>query len=131
MYKILSNTFSFPESIITLRSRFKTHPMSTRYVSTNTLYTPYAHTNSFMNSFVLSTSTLWNGLPSVITCLSTISSFKKTLDALVLAIYMLNVHLIPYPAQCYSVAKVHIETACLASEQAHSFTNLLNYVQVI
>jgi len=34
-------------------------------------------------------------------------------------------------AQCYSVAKVHTETTCLASEQAHSFTNLLNYVQVI
>ena len=62
MYKILNNTFSFPENIINLRSRFQTHLMSTCYVSTNTLY---IHTNSFMNSFVPSTSTLWNGLPNL------------------------------------------------------------------
>jgi len=34
MYKILYNTFSFPETIINFRSRFQTHPLSTRYVST-------------------------------------------------------------------------------------------------
>ena len=66
MYKILNNTFSFPENITNFRSRFQTHPMSTRHVSANSLY---AHTNSFINSFVPSTSTLWNGLPPVITCL--------------------------------------------------------------
>ena len=75
MYKILNNAFSFPESIINLRSRFQTHPMSTRYVSTNT-YTPYAHTNSLMNSFVPSTSTLWNGFPCHHVCLQ-VCSFKN------------------------------------------------------
>ena len=79
MYKILKNTFSFPENIINFRSRFQTHPMSTRHLSANSLHIPHAHTNSFMNSFVLSTSTLWNGLPSVITCLSTFHTFKKYL----------------------------------------------------
>ena len=74
MYKIPNNT-SFPENIINLRSRFQTHPMSTCYVSTNTLY---IHTNSFMNSFVPSTSTLWNGLPSVITCLSILLAVSRT-----------------------------------------------------
>ena len=79
MYKILNNTFSFPENIMNFRSRFQTHPMSTRHVSANSLYTPYAHTNSFMNSFVPSTSTLWNGLPPVITCLPTFNTFKNYL----------------------------------------------------
>ena len=52
MYKNLNNTFSFPESIINFSSRFQTHPMSTHNVSANSLHTLYAHTNSFMNSFV-------------------------------------------------------------------------------
>ena len=55
MYKILKNTFSFPENIIDLRSRFQTHSMSTRRVSANSLFIPYAHTNSYMNSFFLNT----------------------------------------------------------------------------
>ena len=83
MYKILNNTFSFPENIINLRSRFQTHPMLTRHVSANSLHTPHAHTNSFMNSFVPSTSTLWNGLPPVITCLPTFNTFKKYLKTFI------------------------------------------------
>ena len=42
MFKIVNNTFSFPESIINLRTRFQTNSMSTRHVSTNSLYIPYA-----------------------------------------------------------------------------------------
>ena len=78
LYKILNNTFSFPENIINFRSRFQTHSMSTHHVSANSLYTPYTHTNSFMNSFVQSTSTLWNGLPPVITCFNTFKNYLKT-----------------------------------------------------
>ena len=65
MYKILRNTFSFPENIVKLRSKFQTHAMSTHYVPTNSLYIQYAHTISFMNSFIPNTSTPWNGLYTV------------------------------------------------------------------
>ena len=67
MYKILNNT-SFPESIINLRSRFQTHPMSTRCVYKH-IYFLLSH-KLLHGFFCTSTSTLRNGLPSVITCLS-------------------------------------------------------------
>ena len=51
LYKILNNTFSFPENIINFRSRFQTHPMPTRHVSANSLYTPYAHCKMETNSW--------------------------------------------------------------------------------
>ena len=43
MYKILRNTFSFPENIVKLRSKFQTRAMSTHYVSTLTLHSVCSH----------------------------------------------------------------------------------------
>ena len=43
MYKILNNTFSFHESIINLRSRFQTYPMSTRCVYKHVVYSLRSH----------------------------------------------------------------------------------------
>ena len=77
-FKIVNNTFSFPENIIELRTRLKTHALHVHpSCSTNSLYIPYAHTNSFMYSFIPNTTSLWNGLP--ITSLSSFGSFKKYL----------------------------------------------------
>ena len=43
--------------------------MSSRNVSTHSLYIPYAH---MTYSFVPNTTTLWNGLPMTITALSVV-----------------------------------------------------------
>ena len=79
MYKITNNIFCFPENLIKLRSGFHTHPMSTRSVSGNLLYQPFAHTNSFLYSCVPNTSYLWNGLPNDITSSSSFYCFKYRL----------------------------------------------------
>ena len=60
MYKILNNT-SFPENIINLRSGLQTHPMFTRHILQRHCILPWI--KQTLNSFVPSTTTLWNGLP--------------------------------------------------------------------
>ena len=85
MYKITNNIFCFPENLINLRSGFHTHPMSTRSVSGNLLYQPFAYTNSLLYSFVPNTCYLWNGLPYDITSSSSFYCFKYRLRRLILS----------------------------------------------
>ena len=61
MYKILNNTFSFPENTTSDQGSKPTLCPLAMCLQTHCILCTLTH--SFMNSFVPSTSTLWNGLP--------------------------------------------------------------------
>jgi len=70
MYKIVHNLISFPLSV------FVPHPNS-HYA--NTFIQPFARTNSFLHSYVPSTISTWNSLPSNITNAPSVCTFKTHL----------------------------------------------------
>ena len=73
MYKFLNNTFR-------KHNQLQVKVPNPSYVHSPCVCKLIAYSiRSHMNSFVLSTSTLWNGLPPIITCLSTFNTFKNYL----------------------------------------------------
>ena len=66
MFKTVHNLISFPPILVPRHSR----------IGYNAYLQPFAHTNSFLYSFVPSTISLWNSLPSSITSTPTLAIFK-------------------------------------------------------
>ena len=69
MYKIIHNLIYFPVGVFV-----------PRVTTANQLYVqPFARTNAYYYSFVPSTCSVWNSLPSSVTQCSTLTSFKSSL----------------------------------------------------
>ena len=66
MFKIVHNLISFPPILVPRYSR----------IGCNAYLQPFAHTSSFLYSFVPSTISLWNSLPSSVTSIPTLAIFK-------------------------------------------------------
>jgi len=63
MFKTVHNLISFPPILVPRHSR----------IGYNAYLKPFAHTNSFLYSFVPSTISLWNSLPSNVTSTPTLA----------------------------------------------------------
>ena len=73
MYKIVHNLVYFPPDVFVPR-------VTALRSSSQMLYNqPFAHTNAFFHSFVPSTCSAWNNLPTSVTHANSISSFKSSL----------------------------------------------------
>ena len=74
MYKIIHNFIYFPVGV------FVPRVTTVSRSSANQLYVqPFARTNAYYYSFVPSTCSVWNSLPSSVTQCSTLTSFKSSL----------------------------------------------------
>ena len=71
LYKIVHKLIYFPVDILPLRSNLS--------APVPLLHQPFARTNSFFSSFVLSSISLWNNLPHEALTADSIHSFKSSL----------------------------------------------------
>ena len=76
LYKIVHKLIYFPVDILPLRSNLS--------APVPLLHQPFARTNSFFSSFVLSSISLWNNLPHEALTADSIHSFKSSLCPLFL-----------------------------------------------
>lgn len=74
-YKIVHNLCDFPDFPLLRRSA--TYPL--RSINSLAFVLPHANSNYFLFSFFLHTPTLWNSLPSSLTSVTSLSSFKSNL----------------------------------------------------
>ena len=72
MYKIVHDLLVFPPVFVRRSTR--------AYVNSNIFIQPYAHTNSFLYSFVPHSISIWNSLPNSITNAHSFTSFKSQLN---------------------------------------------------
>lgn len=75
MYKIIHELCYFPDHVFKLQSRY-----SSRLTRTDTIFQPFARTNYFYHSFVISSIVAWNSLSENQVCASNICSFKSSLQ---------------------------------------------------
>ena len=74
-YNLVNGRFEFPDIPATLRQI----NYNTRSSHSSIYVQPYAHSNSFLNSFFPKTISLWNSLPPSVMASTSISSFKRNL----------------------------------------------------
>ena len=74
-YNLVNGHFAFPDVPATLYQ----NPYNTRSSHSSIYVQPYAHSNSFFNSYFPKTISLWNSLPTNVMASTSISSFKRNL----------------------------------------------------
>ena len=74
VYKIVHGLLYFPPDVVVPSSALSHNPRS------HLLYQPFAHTNSYLHSFILNSISNWNMLPDYVVSSPSFTSFKYNLS---------------------------------------------------